>query len=201
MEVRLEKDIRAAGRRRQERKIGTLGKRETGRPRRHELRRIERIFQKNRRPNHEQCPAEPVDDSIEHAVEIDFRPERSAKINQRLAQVVPVAIEKFVEPDLELIFDRSKQQCRHDGGDNPGNHAQRLESRSQKVTHDNNDRRVQPDHAGCRERVRHTPFENDIDIHQPIPMNGIAEGDGHQHKWENCKIDVRFGHQTQQTRD
>ena len=72
------------------------------------LEEIEGIFNENCGPANKQRAAETIDDPIEHAVQINFGTQCSAEINQGLAQIVPVAIEKFIEPNLELILDRSE---------------------------------------------------------------------------------------------
>src|SRR6266704_1343973 len=99
------------------------------------------IFNKNCGTANEQCATETIDDPIEHVVQINFGTQCSAEINQGLAQIVAVAIEKFIEPDLELILDRSEQQRGHDRGNHARNDAQRLETGSQEFANHN-------DHCG-----------------------------------------------------
>src|SRR5262249_36988235 len=60
---------------------------------------------------HENCesidqkrPAQPIDNAIEHVFQIDSRSQGSAEIKQGLPDVITVAIETFIEPDLKLTL-------------------------------------------------------------------------------------------------
>src|SRR5947209_1831264 len=87
VQVRLKEVIRTARRRGQERKVGIRRKRESRGADRRKLRIVRGILQKNHRAGYKKRPAKAIDNPVEHPVEIHFRTQRPAEIDQRLTQV------------------------------------------------------------------------------------------------------------------
>jgi hypothetical protein len=129
------------------------------------------------------------------------RTEGSAEIDQGLTNIVAVAIEELVQPDLELILDGRKQQCRNNGRYNARHHARRFESRPEKFSNQDHHGCIQADDARRCQGIRHTPLENDVDIHQAVAMNGIPERNRNQDERNDRKIDVGCGRQTPEPRN
>src|SRR5579884_937679 len=75
------------------------------------------IFQKNRRLVNQKGSSQTIDNPVEHIVEVDFRRQSPAEIDQRLSNVVTLPIKNLVEPNLKLILN-GREQERNDNGCN-----------------------------------------------------------------------------------
>ena len=118
-----------------------------------------------------------------------------------MPQIISVPIEKFVHPDLELVLDRSEKQRRHDRRDHARKDAQWLETGPQQLADHNNHRGIQTDDARRCQRIGHAALENNVDVHQSVPVYGVPERNRNQHKRKDGEVNVVLRDGSRQTRE
>ena len=113
-----------------------------------------------------------------------------------MANAVSLAVEEFVEPNLELVLDGREQERGKDRRADSRQCAARLEIRTKKLPGKHDHR----DDGSRREDVSHAALEDDIDVHQLVAMDRVTEGRRDQHQREYCDVHQRVGHDSRRAR-
>ena len=78
------------------------------------------LGEENSHARYQQGLREPLDDGFEQGMQIGFRTQAAAKLDQRLAVVVAVAVEDAVDPVLDAPLQRIEEGGHDDECDAPG---------------------------------------------------------------------------------
>ncbi len=160
-----------------------------------ELLRLLGIGQEDRQAIDQQSARQPVDDRGEHLVEIGFGVQVAAKLDQRLAIVITLAIEELVEILLHPVLEGIEQQR----GDGDGDH-QSDRTGAGEILVEQHRRHADRGEVGCgdgagRDGVGHAALEDQVHVHQAIAEDGVAEGqrqeDQRQHGNLHAQIRAR----------
>src|SRR5437868_4304624 len=142
-----------------------------------------------------------LDDEVEHLIQIGLGVQVSTECDQGAAIVVALAIEELVEMLLDPILYRIEEQ-RSDGDGNDQAGRPGVGNRLLYRGADQGDGpEVHADDGRGRNGVRHAALEDQIDVHQAVTHDGIAEGQRQEDQREHRDLHAGSGRGAMQIRD
>jgi hypothetical protein len=130
-----------------------------------------------------------LDDGIEQRFKIGFRTQPAAKLDQRLAVVVAMAVKGAIDPALNAALEGIEDGGRDQNGENQGRFAYRL---GHGVVHCHRDERddaeISAQDKASGQRVGHAALEDQVSVHQPVANDGPTEGERQKDQREAGQI-------------
>src|SRR6185312_11679673 len=117
-----------------------------------------------------------------------------AKLNQRTAIVIALAVEETVDADLNPVLERLKDQGRDDDGcDEAVQTACWDKLCGDLAGQPSDDCEIGSDQCRGCQRIGDTPLEDDVHVHQPVTDNGIAPGHRQKDQRQDGNLHPRCG--------
>src|ERR1700688_578795 len=144
------------------------------------------VFHEDGQAIDEQSLGNAVHDRAQHGVETHFIGEGAAEFNQGAPVVEPVAVEETIQARLNPFAKRLKQEGGNDDSDHAACRSAGL--RVEDLGNQGDEREVHGGNGGGGRGVGQTALEDDVDVHQAVANDGVAEAQGNEHQAEHGKL-------------
>ena len=136
--------------------------------------------QKNRNAVHCQGSRQPIEDGGEQRVQIRFRAELPAELDQGAAVVIDRAIKSLIDAILNPFAHRIKQKRGNDDSQDPSQRPGAGLPHVDQRGYSGYQREIHSRYRRCGQGINHAPLENQVNVHQAVAEDGVAERERQQ---------------------
>ena len=139
-----------------------------------------------------------VTNLLQQAIKVQYGSKLTRELQQRAPVIVALALEKAIQPLLEVVHDGLEENGSENNCHNPGAAAGDGKRGAEEIREESDQSEIETHDAGRGQGISNASAENNIHIHQPIAHDGIAKSHGQEEQRERRSVHPGVGDKPQE---